>query len=111
MKGVVRKALLVIVVVVLIICIFPAIRYYKYFSSHVSTDDAYVDGTIALISSRIPGSVTRLFVQENWRVNGGDLLLTLDPSDYKVRVDQAEAQVERAHESVDQLFAQLEAAE
>jgi membrane fusion protein (multidrug efflux system) len=111
MKGVLRKVLLVLVVVVLIICIFPAIRYYKYFSSHVSTDDAYVDGTIALISSRIPGSVTRLFVQENWRVNGGDLLLTLDPSDYKVRVDQAQAQVERAHESVDQLFAQLEAAE
>ena len=111
MKGVVRKALLVIVVVVLILCIFPAIRYYKYFASHVSTDDAYVDGTIALISSRIPGSVTRLFVQENWGVKGGDLLLTLDQRDYEVRVAEATAQVARAHESVDQLFAQLEAAQ
>ncbi len=111
MKGVLRKALLVLVVVALIILIYPAARYYKYFASHVSTDDAYIDGTIALISSRIPGSVTRLYVQENWRVNGGDLLLTLDPNDYKVRVDQLAAQVERARQSVDQLFAQVEAAE
>jgi len=111
MKGVLRKALLVLVAVALIASLYPAWRYYKYFSSHVSTDDAYVDGTIALISSRIPGSVARLYVQENWRVNGGDLLLTLDPRDYRVRVDQAQAQVERARESVDQLFAQLAAAE
>jgi len=111
MKEVLRKALLVLVAVALIVFLYPAWHYYKYFSSHVSTDDAYVDGTIALISSRIPGSVARLYVQENWRVNGGDLLLTLDPRDYKVRVDQAQAQVERARESVDQLFAQLAAAE
>ena len=71
MKGVLRKALLVLVVVALIILIYPAARYYKYFASHVSTDDAYIDGTIALISWRIPGSVTRLYVQENWQVDGG----------------------------------------
>ncbi len=111
MKGILRKALLVLVAIAVIASLYPAWRYYKYFSSHVSTDDAYVDGTIALISSRVPGSVARLYVQENWRVNGGDLLLTLDPRDYKVRVDEAQAQVERARESVDQLVAQLEAAE
>jgi membrane fusion protein, multidrug efflux system len=111
MTGVLRKALLVLVVIVLILCVYPAWRYYKYFSSHVSTDDAYVDGTVGLISARISGSVTGLYVQENWHVNEGDLLLTLDPRDYKVRVDQAQAQLERARESVDQLFAQLDAAQ
>ena len=29
----------------------PGYHYYQYFTSHVSTDDAYVDGSVALISS------------------------------------------------------------
>jgi membrane fusion protein (multidrug efflux system) len=111
MKSVLRKILMVVIVVALLIAIVPAYHYYKYFTSHISTDDAYVDGSIALISSRIPGTVGRLFVMENWRVNVGDPLLELDPRDYKVRYDQAHAQLERARQSVDQNFAQLEAAE
>jgi len=111
MKSVVRKILLVVVVIVLLMAIVPAFHYYKYFASHVSTDDAYVDGSVALISARIPGTVGRLYVMENWHVNAGDPLLELDPRDYKVRLDQAQAQLDRARQSVDQSFAQLEAAQ
>ncbi|MGA2409933.1 MAG: HlyD family secretion protein [Candidatus Binataceae bacterium] len=106
----VRKILLAIVVIVLLALIIPGYHYYQYLESHVSTDDAYVDGTVALVSSRVPGTVAHLYVEENWAVKGGDLLLTLDPRDYQVRVDQAEAQLERAREAVDQLYAQLDAA-
>ncbi len=111
MKSVLRKILLVVIVIALLLAIVPAYHYYQYFSTHVSTDDAYVDGSIALISSRIPGTVGRLYVMENWRVNAGDPLLELDPRDYMVRYDQAQAQLERARQSVDQNLAQLEAAE
>ena len=111
MNSVLRKILLVVVVIVLLMAVIPGYRYYEYFTSHVSTDDAYVDGSVALISARIPGTVARLYVMENWHVNAGDPLLALDPRDYKVRLDQAQAQLERAHQSVDQNFAQLEAAQ
>jgi len=110
MKSWLRAALMVVVVIALIASIMPGWHYYKYFESHVSTDDAYVDGTIALLSSRIPGTVVNVYVTDNWHVTGGQLLITLDPRDYQVRVDQAEAQLERARQSVDQLYAQLEAA-
>lgn len=106
-----RKILLGVAVLVLLAATIPGWHYYKYFESHVSTDDAYVDGTVALVSSRIPGTVVKVFVSENWRVHGGDILLTLDPRDYQVRVDLAQAQLERARQSVDQLFAQLDAAQ
>jgi len=105
-----RRILLAAVVILLLAAIFPAIRYYRYFSSHVSTDDAYVDGSIGLISSRITGTVIKVFVSDNWRVKAGDILLELDPSDYQVQVNGAEAQLQRAHQTVDQLFAQVEAA-
>jgi len=107
----IRKILLGVAVLALLAAIIPGWHYYKYFESHVSTDDAYVDGTVGLVSSRIPGTVVKVFVSENWRVRGGDILLTLDPRDYQVRVDLAQAQLERARQSVDQLFAQLDAAQ
>ncbi len=111
MKPVLRKIFLAVVVIGLLLAIAPAWRYFKFFSSHVSTDDAYVDGTVALVSSRVSGTVTKLFVEENWRVKGGEPLLILDPRDYQVRVDEAQAQLQRAQQSVDQLFAQIDSAE
>src|SRR5208282_4869671 len=79
-----RRALLAVVIVVVIVSIFPAIRYYGYFSTHVSTDDAYVDGTVALVSTRVSGTVSAVYVEDNWTVKSGDLLVTLDPSDFQV---------------------------
>jgi len=106
-----RRALLAVVIVVALLGIFPAIRYYNYFSTHVSTDDAYVDGTVALVSTRVSGTVSAVYVEDNWTVKRGDLLVTLDPSDFQVRVDQAQAQLARAKQTVDEMFAQVKAAE
>jgi membrane fusion protein, multidrug efflux system len=105
-----RRILLAAVVVLVLAAIYPALRFYRYFSTHVSTDDAYVDGSIGLISSRISGTVVKVFVENNWRVKAGDTLLELDPSDYQVQVDGAEAQLARARQTVDQLYAQVQAA-
>ena len=111
MRSASRIVLVVVAVVVVLAAIYPAYHYYLYFQSHVSTDDAYVDGSVSLVSSRISGTVTKLYVMENWGAKAGDLLLTLDPRDYEVRVAQAEAQLARARQSVDELYAQLQAAE
>src|SRR5579875_3511590 len=111
MRPIARTILLALVVVVILAAIYPAYRYYQYFENHVSTDDAYVDGSVSLVSSRVPGTVNKLYVMDNWTVKAGDLLLTLDPRDYEVRVAQAQAQLERAKQSVDELYAQLEAAQ
>jgi membrane fusion protein, multidrug efflux system len=105
-----RRILLAAVAVLLLAVVFPALNYYRYFNSHVSTDDAYIDGTIGLISSRIPGTVVKVFVSDNWRVKAGDTLVELDQRDYQVQVSGAEAQLERARQTVDQLYAQVEAA-
>src|SRR5579872_6156459 len=106
-----RRALLAVIIVAIIVGIFPAIRYYGYLSTHVSTDDAYVDGTVALVSTRVAGTVSAVYVEDNWTVKRGDLLVTLDPSDFQVRVTQAEAQLARAKQTVDEMFAQVKAAE
>ncbi len=107
----IRRVILAVVIIVLLAGIYPAIHYYKYFATHVSTDDAYVDGTVALISTRVAGTVNAVYVEDNWTVKQGDLLMTLDPRDFEVRVDQAQAQLARAKQTVDELIAQVQAAE
>jgi membrane fusion protein (multidrug efflux system) len=106
-----RRALWVVLIIAVAAAALPGYHYFRYLGSHVSTDDAYVDGTVALVSSRVAGTVTNLYVQDNWTIKEGDLLLTLDPRDFQVRVDQAQAQLDRAKQSVEELLAQVQAAE
>jgi membrane fusion protein (multidrug efflux system) len=67
---------------------------------HVSTDDAYVEGTIATVSARVPGHVVELGVEDNQPVRKGDLLVRIDPRDYRARLDQAQSAVAVAEASV-----------
>jgi membrane fusion protein, multidrug efflux system len=106
-----RLILLCALAVLLVIAATVGLHYYRYFSTHVSTDDAYVDGNIILVTPRVSGTVTAIYVMDNWQVKAGDLLVELDPRDFEVRVDEAQAQLERARQTVDQLFSQLSAAE
>jgi len=107
-----RRTLVLVSVAILLIAAAPsALKYYRYFTTHVSTDDAYVDGNIVLIASRVPGTVSQLFIQDNWIVKAGDPLLELDPRDFQARVERDRAQLERARQIVDQLFSQLSVAD
>src|SRR5260370_38134018 len=105
-----RRVVLAGVISAIAAGLIPAYHYYQSIETHVSTDDAEADATVALVSSRVAGTITNVFVEDNWTVNEGSLLLTLDSRDFDVRVDQAEAQLDRAKQSVDELYSQVGAA-
>jgi membrane fusion protein, multidrug efflux system len=54
-----------------------------------STDNAYVQGDIAVLGTRIEGDVIAIPVADNKIVHAGDPLLLLDPADWQVRLEQA----------------------
>ena len=83
----------VVAVVVLLIAGFFA---YRYFTSYESTDDAEVDGHINSISARISGHVIKLNVQDNQYVQAGTVLVEIDPADYQVAYERAQADFEDA---------------
>ena len=62
-----------------------------YLSSYESTDDAQVDGHIDSVSSRINGTATAVHFEDNQQVQAGELLVELDPRDYQVALEQAQA--------------------
>jgi membrane fusion protein, multidrug efflux system len=111
MNRLARRGLLAIVILALIAATVPGYHYYQFVESHVTTDDAYVDGTVALVSSRVAGTVSKVYVEDNWTVKQGELLLELDPRDLEVRVQQARAQAARARQSIDEMYAQVNAAQ
>src|SRR5436309_1989721 len=67
------------------------VRRWIYSLSHVSTDNAQVDGHIIPILPKVGGYVVEVRTDENRQVKAGDTLVVLDDRDYKARLAQAEA--------------------
>jgi membrane fusion protein (multidrug efflux system) len=62
----------------------------------VSTDDAYVNGHVTMVAPRVSGQVTRVLVDDNYRVKKGALLVQLDKEPYQVQVAIQQAAVRAA---------------
>jgi len=86
-----RAQVLAIYVVVALIVIVAGILLYRYFASYESTDDAQIDGYIYPVSSRVPGYVVRVTVDDNQLVQAGTVLAQLDPKDYDVALANTKA--------------------
>lgn len=71
-----------------------------YFVHHAflyeDTDDAQIDGHIMPLSARISGQVVKVNFVQGQLVHAGDVLVVIDPKDYKVAVDQTSADLANA---------------
>src|SRR5208337_4584894 len=56
-----------------------------------STDDAQIDGHIYPISARVGGQVIKVNYDDGQFVHKGDVLVQIDPTDYQVALDRAQA--------------------
>src|SRR2546425_11805746 len=80
---------IVFVVLGLIILIAVSVQLYRYYAPWESTDDAQIEGYIYPVTSRMPGYVIRVTVDDNQYVEAGTVLVELDPKDYEVAVAHA----------------------
>ena len=53
--------------------------WWIYSRQFVSTDDAFIEGNITIVSPKITSHVTKIYITENQLVKKGNLLLELDP--------------------------------
>ena len=84
-----RRRGIIIIVVLLLVVVAAGLWWRSTFSE--DTDDAQVNGHLIQISSRISGQVVKVDVDENQLVKAGDEIAQLDPRDYQVAVENAEA--------------------
>src|ERR1700691_2776446 len=91
-----RPARIALALVLTAILFVAGYHFWNYLESYQDTDDAEVDGYLDPISSRINGTITAVYVDNNQSVKAGQLLVQLDPSDYQVALEQARAQLTQA---------------
>jgi membrane fusion protein (multidrug efflux system) len=72
-----------------------------------TTDDAYVGGNVTAIAPHVAGFVDAVLVSDNQHVKAGQVLLRLDPRDFKAALDHAEAFLAGRTAALDSLHAQL----
>ena len=77
-----------------------AMRFWNYLQSYEWTDDAEIDGHLDPISTRINDTVVRVYVENTYHVKAGQPLVDLDPRDYQVAVENADADLAQAQQGV-----------
>src|SRR5271170_1645033 len=66
----------------------------------VSTDDAYVQADTITIAPKVSGYLSVVSVGDNQTVKAGQVLARIDDGDYKVAVEQADADVAAAQAAI-----------
>lgn len=91
-----RRFILPIVGVLVLIALIWAFKQWSYGRVHESTDDAAVDGHLIPVLAKVSGYVQKVTVQDNSHVTADSMLVLIDPSEYQVRLAQAEAELAAA---------------
>lgn len=78
---------------------------YLYGGRTISTDNAYIQAGMLVVTPAVEGIVSRIGVHEGQQVRPGDLLFALDPEPFRIAVDAARAQMNTARLNIRQLQA------
>ena len=81
--------------------------YQDYAKHFQSTDDAFIAARQTALAPKVSGYITAVPVTDNEHVTTGDVIVRIDDRDYRVALEQAEAQVAAAQASIENSDAQL----
>ena len=80
--------------------------YLDYTGHFQSTDDAFIASRQIAIAPKVPGYVTQVPVTDNQHVPKGGVIARIDERDYRVALEQADAQVAAAQATIKNIDAQ-----
>jgi len=96
-KKIIRAVLGTVVVIAVLWGIMIVVHSYFY----ESTDDAFVEGHVITVGTKLSNTVKKVFIDDNYEVKQGDLLVQIDPRDYEVQLREAEANQAKAQSDND----------
>jgi membrane fusion protein (multidrug efflux system) len=101
-------ALLVVAIVLLVLGTGLGWQWWHVWRFKQSTDDAYVQSDITVVSPMLEGYIKEVRFADNQRVTAGQVLFVIDDRDFAAKVAQAEAAVATAEAAVDTYQSRLE---
>jgi multidrug efflux system membrane fusion protein len=90
------------ILAVLIICaaVILVLWVWNILEHHPRTDDAVVRANVVEIVPRVRGQILKVCVEDNQAVKEGDLLIEIDPDDYKLALEKANADLAALDEQI-----------
>src|SRR5262249_21456541 len=106
-KALKRTALGLLGIAVLGGLAYVAYDYWKVGRFLHSTTNAYVRADYTIVAPKISGYVTQVLVQDNEPVTAGQVLAAIDDRDFRVQLDQAQADIDLADAALRNIDAQI----
>ncbi|WP_375618526.1 MULTISPECIES: HlyD family secretion protein [unclassified Bartonella] len=106
-KKKVIKALLIVFALFVVWFSYKWITQWRYM---LSTEDAYVQGDIAAIATKLNGYIEKIAIKANQVVKKDDVLFYLDNGDYQIALDQTKAHLDTQKKTLLRIDAQITAA-
>jgi membrane fusion protein, multidrug efflux system len=81
--------------------------YWDYAEHFESTDDAFIASRQYAVAPKVSGYITAVPVTDNQHVVAGDVIARIDDRDYRIALEQAQAQVDGAQANIQNIGAQI----
>jgi len=104
-----QRLFLILGAVIVIAAILYGVYWILVASHHVSTDDAYVNADVADVTPLVSGPIVSAPATDTLPVKKGDVLVTIDPTDFRIALASAEAALGQAQRKVQGYFANRDA--
>lgn len=90
------KKRIIVPVIILITLFIMGVMSFINSLSYQSTDDAFIEGSLVSVAPKISGQVIKLHFSDNDFVKKGQLLVEIDPNDYRNKVNELSASLKEA---------------
>jgi membrane fusion protein (multidrug efflux system) len=109
LKARLRSHLIAIVIglIVLAAAVAGGTIYLDYAEHFESTDDAFIASRQFAMAPKVSGYITAVPVTDNQHVVAGDVIARIDDRDYRIALEQAQAQVAAAQANIQNIDAQV----
>ena len=94
------RLILLLLPLVLLAGLYGGWNWWRVWRYQQSTDDAYIQSDISLISPKIEGYIKDVRVQDNEHVSAGQILFVIDDRDFAAKMAQAAATVATSEATV-----------
>jgi len=94
-----RLIKLILTLTLITSAIYFGYEKYRHYIDNPWTRDGQVRTQVIQVAPRVTGMVTKIHIKDNQHVKKGDLLFEIDPSQYELKVKQAQARLKRTLEA------------
>ena len=91
-----KRNMTLVTLLFIIIALGVTLAYFLFWQHEEETEDAYVAGHLVQITPQITGTVRKVMFDDTELVKKGDVLITLDDSDFQLAYDRAQNELIQA---------------